>query len=256
MNNLIKTFDPSILEVDRETGMVNLTRIANHFGKLVADWSKTKSTQSFLNAYASEYPDMNIIISNKGGQAEQGTWAVRHVAIEFAQWINPAFKVFCIKKLDELFQTGKTEISPVKRMTAKEILLMALDAENRAEMAEEQTRLLTETIKKQAPIVEYHEQVMQSRDSWPITLIAAELGMSAIALNRVLQEKNIHRRVSGVWVLNAQFNDKGYTTTRTHTYTDTTGQQRTNQLTVWTERGREFLHRLLNVNLNKSLQTA
>ena len=146
--------------------------------------------------------------------------------------------------------------SPAKTLTKKDLAYMLIESENEKEMAQEQVRLLTETVQKQAPKIQYVEEVLASRDTWPITLIATELGMSAIALNRILADRGIHRKVSGVWVLNAEYSDKGYTATRTHTYTDTLGQQRTAPLTVWTEKGREFLHNLLNEKLNKSLVNA
>jgi phage antirepressor YoqD-like protein len=253
MNTLIKDFDVSILEIDTESNMVNLTRIAKHFGKNVKDWSRNKGTQEFLDAYQAFNGDRQILLSVRGFETEQGTWAVRQVAIEFAQWISPAFKVFCIQKLDELFQTGKTEIKTVSK---KELAYMLIESETAREMAEEQVRLLTETIKEQAPKVIFLEEVLATKNTWPITLIATELGMSAVALNKKLQEKGIHRKVSGVWVLNAEYSDNGFTGTRTHTYTTQTGETRTSLLTVWTEKGRAFIHSLLNEKLNKSLQPA
>lgn len=144
----------------------------------------------------------------------------------------------------------------VKLPGKRELALMVLESEAAREMAEEQVRLLTETIKEQAPKVQFVEEVLATRNTWPITLIATELGMSAIALNKKLQEKGVHRKVSGVWVLNSEYSDKEYTSTRTHTYTTQTGETRTSLLTVWTERGRAFIHQLLNEKLNKSLQTA
>jgi phage antirepressor YoqD-like protein len=247
MTNLIKTFDASILEIDQEKGMVNLTRIAKHFGKNVKDWTRNKNTQSFLSAYATEYSDGHILLSERGVGIEQGTWAVRQVAIEFAQWISPKFKVFCIKKLDELFQTGRTEI---KTFSLKESLKLAYEAVERAEMAEEQVKLLTEVVNEQAPKVEYVEKVLMASNTWVTTNIAAELQMSAIALNTLLKDKGVHRKVNGVWTLNAKYQGHDYTSTRTHSYTDKKGEQQTSHLTVWTEKGREFIHKLVNENLN------
>jgi phage antirepressor YoqD-like protein len=251
MTELIKTFDPSILEVDQETGTVNLTRIAKHFGKSVNDWTRNKTTKSFLNAYASEFPETQILVSERGNGTNQGTWAIRQVALEFAQWINPAFKVFCIKKLDELFQIGRTELT-VKRMSTKEALMLALAAEERAEFMQEQVKLLEGAIAEQAPAVQYHDEVLKSRSIYRTTNIAAELGMSAKALNQKLKEMGVQWQVNGVWTLLSKYLDKGYTKTSTHTYKDKHDEECTAMSTVWTEKGREFIHGLFKGTLKKT----
>jgi len=105
-------FDTSLLEVDKAKNKVNLTKMAEHFNKSVKEWFKNKSTKQFIDAliYADgRIPPIEII---KGGNEEQGTWGTREVALRFAQWLNPHFGVFCIKKLDELFQTGSTSLKP------------------------------------------------------------------------------------------------------------------------------------------------
>lgn len=146
MKELTKTFDASIFEIDQEKGMVNLTRIAKHFGKSVKDWTRNKNTQSFLDAYANEFSDRQILLSERGIDIEQGTWAVRQVAIEFAQWISPAFKVFCIKKLDELFQTGQTSLVPIPKMSVEEMIIAnatrLLEEKRRVDVIEDKVKVL------------------------------------------------------------------------------------------------------------------
>lgn len=50
---------------------------------------------------------------------------------------------------------------------------------------------------------------------------------------------------SGQWLLAAKYCGLNYTKTRTHSYTRQDGTQGTNNITVWTERGRWFLHQLM-----------
>lgn len=95
-----------------------------------------------------------------------------------------------------------------------------------------------------APKVQYVDTVLKSVNTYATNLIAKEMGMSAETLNKRLKEKGIQYRQSGVWVLTSRYQDKGYTKTRTHTYTRSDGSQSTAMLTVWTEQGREFLHSL------------
>lgn len=54
---------------------------------------------------------------------------------------------------------------------------------------------------------------------------------------------------SGSWMLTAPYCDKGYTKTRTSTGENNSGGTWSKTITVWTEKGRKFLHELLNVEL-------
>jgi anti-repressor protein len=75
--------------------------------------------------------------------------------------------------------------------------------------------------------------------------------MSAITFNLKLKELGIQHLVGSTWVLNQKYQDKGYTGTRTFTYTGTDGISKTSITMYWTEKGRAFLHELLNPKLQK-----
>lgn len=98
------------------------------------------------------------------------------------------------------------------------------------------------TIERQAPLVEYANNVLNSESTYTTTQIAKELGMSAQLLNRLLHAYGVQFKQSGQWQLYKQYEDKGYTKTRTHTYTKKDGRVQSLLTTVWTEAGRMFLH--------------
>lgn len=129
-----------------------------------------------------------------------------------------------------------------KRVEAAEQRVKALEADNAAK--EETIELQQKELAQAAPKVQYVDTVLQSVNTYATNLIAKEMGMSAETLNKRLKEKGIQYRQSGVWVLTSKYQDKGYTKTRTHTYTRSDGSQSTAMLTVWTEQGRAFLHSL------------
>jgi hypothetical protein len=109
--NQNQDFDISIFEI--QDGKINLTKMARHFGKEVKEWSKLPTAKNFLKALEKSEGGKSPITTFKGNNGkEQGTFGIREVALKLAQWISPEFEVFCIKKLDELFQTGKTELKP------------------------------------------------------------------------------------------------------------------------------------------------
>lgn len=123
-------------------------------------------------------------------------------------------------------------------------------------MAEEEKKRLQVTAELQAkelqqaaPKVEYFNDVLQSESLIPTTIIAKELGMSAETLNEKLKRLGVQYKLNGTWVLYHKHQNSGFTGTKTHTYKDSTGKERTSVHTYWTERGREFIHRVIKNQL-------
>ena len=104
-------------------------------------------------------------------------------------------------------------------------------------------------LKLQAPKVQYYDKVLQSQSTYTTTQIAKELGMTAGMLNKRLRWAGIQFRQSGQWLLKAPYQNQGYTATRTHVWESRTGETGTAMLTVWTEKGRLFIHYLFEAYL-------
>jgi anti-repressor protein len=161
---------------------------------------------------------------------------------KFKRWVTH-------EVLPTLRKTGSYSVSQPDDDTmimakALQIASRTIEAKNaELEVKEIQIDLMKDELKKQAPIKKYYEEVLQSESTYATTSIASELGMSAWKLNQVLKDKRIQRRVDGHWVLLGQYTGLGLTKTRTHYYTDSQGRQQTSMLTVWTEKGRLFIHK-------------
>jgi phage antirepressor YoqD-like protein len=82
-----------------------------------------------------------------------------------------------------------------------------------------------------------------------MTQVAKELGMSAVALEKKLRSANVMFKQSRQWMLYAKYQGKGYTKSRTYPYAYSDGTTATNTITVWTERGRAFVHHLVETNI-------
>jgi hypothetical protein len=123
----VTELDMSIFEVDSTNGMVNLTKIAKACERNAGDWLRLESVKEVISIWAEEKSDMQKVhIAIKGGDSQadtQGTWVCRELALDYAQYISPRFKVWCTKALDELFQTGKVELKP---MTHEEMMLQVM----------------------------------------------------------------------------------------------------------------------------------
>ena len=103
-----------------------------------------------------------------------------------------------------------------------------------------------EQIAKLKPKAEYADSVLDSINCITTTQLAKELGMSAQELNRRLCEMRIQYWQSGQYMLYAEFARQGFAKSRTHKRILKHGMVLTEMYLVWTERGREFIHRLLN----------
>lgn len=104
----------------------------------------------------------------------------------------------------------------------------------------------SEQLKEQAPKVEYTDSVLNASTTYTSTQMAKELDLrTAEQLHALLKSWGVMIRQSGQWMLSAKYCGQSYTKTRTHPYTKQDGTQGTNSITVWTERGRWFLHNLM-----------
>lgn len=106
----------------------------------------------------------------------------------------------------------------------------------------ERQRLETQ-VQELQPKATYCDTVLQSKSTVPITVIAKDYGMSAIALNMIFCELGVHFKLRDTWVLKQRYADKGYTRTRTLTV----GDRKTTIITGWTQKGRLFIYNLLKV---------
>lgn len=234
---------------EKEGIMVNATDMAKPFGKRVQHYLSTEQSRLFLEALSQSrnigFEKLVAVI--KGGNAP-GTWMHEDVALEFARWLNPRFAIWCNDRIKELMKHGFTATTAALEQMMNNpdfIIGMAskLKEERRQkELAQNQLYFANNTIKESAPKVKYHDEVLQSANTYTATQIAKELGMSGQALNRLLLQKSIQFKQSGQWMLYSKFQILGYTKTRTYSFVCSDGMISSKSETVWTEKGREFLH--------------
>ena len=92
------------------------------------------------------------------------------------------------------------------------------------------------------PKASYYDVVLNCRDLISTSAIAKDYGKSAIWLNRYLHEKGVQFKSGDLWLLYQKYAEKGYTSTRTHSYPGTDGETHTKVHTYWTQKGRLFLY--------------
>jgi phage antirepressor YoqD-like protein len=231
-----------------ENVMVNATQMAKPFDKSPKDFLKTDQTKRFILALSEVKKilssDLVRVVYGDNG----GTWMHEDVALEFARWLSPAFAIWCNDRIKELLTTGVTTVSNDDEAIAYAIQVLNKrleQAKMEKAMLEQQNNYLTNEIRQSAPKVAYVDNVLQSVNTYTSTQMAKELAMrEAEQLHKALKEKGIMFKQSGQWMLTAKYSERGYTKPRTTTYTRSDGSQGTNTITVWTELGRAFLHKV------------
>ena len=112
----------------------------------------------------------------------------------------------------------------------------------------ETINLLTNEVTQSAPKIKCFNEYISSEGTYTTTQIAKEYGWGAETLNKKLKEMGIQYKQNGQWLLTAKYDGKGYTKSIPRTYTRLDGSTGTQMQTVWTSKGREFIHSLFATN--------
>ncbi|MFC2736464.1 MAG: phage antirepressor [Leptotrichia wadei] len=126
-----------------------------------------------------------------------------------------------------------------------EVLINYGKVKRELEQLEEENQIQKQLIAEYKPIKEYVDTILSSEDTMTITQIAADYGLSAYELNKTLNEQRIIRKVGGQWILYAEHMNKGYTKSETITVKRKNGTEKVVPNTKWTQKGRLFVHNLL-----------
>ena len=119
------------------------------------------------------------------------------------------------------------------RELAKLLTTLADEQDKRRKLEEENAFLSVKA--------NYYDRILNSKNAVPVTQIAKDYGMSAIAFNRMLHDYGIQYPIRGSWVLYAEYANLGYTQSKTYTI----DEDKAVMHTCWTQKGRIFLYNFL-----------
>lgn len=114
-------------------------------------------------------------------------------------------------------------------------------------LKEERTlRLVAEQrVAEYEPKISYLDSILESTDTVTITQIAADYGLSAVAMNKRLNELKIQHKVGGQWILYTRHQREGYTKSHTTRVPKADGKEKVVMNTKWTQKGRLFIYESL-----------
>ena len=203
-----------------EDAMTQHVEIEDSVKHRVLDRNGKKRITTFIN----ESGLYSLILSSKLESAKR-----------FKRWVTGEV-LPAIRKQDGYIVAKEGE-------SEKEVMARAL------EIVKNTLQQRNEEIAKLKPKADYVDEVLDSITCVTTTQLAKELGMTAQELNRRLCEMRIQYWQSGQYMLYADFARQGLARSRTRKHTLKHGMVLTEMYLVWTERGRDFIHRLFNKNL-------
>lgn len=95
------------------------------------------------------------------------------------------------------------------------------------------------------PVKEYVDTILSSTDTVTVTQIAADYGLSAKALNKILFEEGLIHNVNKQWILYKKHMNRGYTKSETIDVKRADGSVKVVMNTKWTQKGRLKIHEIL-----------
>ena len=109
----------------------------------------------------------------------------------------------------------------------------------------EHSLLLQQQVGELKPKADYVDEILKSTGTLATTQIAADYGISAQKLNKLLHEARLQRKVNKQWVLYSEHMGKSYTESDTIPIVRSDGREDTVLQTRWTQKGRLKIHEIM-----------
>jgi anti-repressor protein len=246
----------SLIKIQKSTGgkdIVSARELYESLGFEISNWAKWYRKNIENNDFAIENVDYSSFVIEKN--ADNQTFNPKPTK-DFAITIDFAKRLAMLARTERGEQIRRyfiecerclnTQSTKALPSNYKEALKALIQAEEEKEslivINEKQKRKI---LNQELDLI-YQSRVLQagSNDLISSTVIAKELGTTAILLNRFLHEIGLIYKVNDVWVPYAQFQNYGLTNTKTYVTTDDYGNEKVHIHTYWSQLGRKFIHRV------------
>lgn len=149
--------------------------------------------------------------------------------------------------LPSIQKTGAyaVEQTPKLPQNYKEALVALLEQVEQNEKLYTENLMLEQRVAEYEPKASYVDEILQSKSTVTITQIAKDYGLSGQQLNQILHEEGVQYKINDQWLLYAKHHNEGYTKSETIHYFDRSGERQVKMITKWTQKGRLFIHRIL-----------
>lgn len=204
--------------------MVNATQMARPFDKRPNVWLKTVEAVRLRQALVDDGVSRNLesqVFATRGPYG--ATWLEVHLWVHFAQWLSPAFASWCSKKIVPLMQGCYVSPADDTAVNSQEpqspghedwdfaqesFLPVPENYETALVVIENQKKTILkqrEFIHQNKQKIDHYEETIETRKWFSTTMIANELGISAIKLNWFLMDEGIQKKIDGRWTVSREF---------------------------------------------------
>lgn len=130
--------------------------------------------------------------------------------------------------------------------TPEQVFARALKmADQKINQLKTTTLMLEQKVAEYEPKAQYVDNILKSQGVLAAAQIAADYGLSAYRLNKILHEEHIQYKVGDQWILYREHMNLGYTKSETIHFERSDGRPGTKMLTKWTQKGRLLIHNIL-----------
>lgn len=164
-------------------------------------------------------------------------------AKRFKRWVTsevlPSIRKHGLYATDELLDNPDFAIAAFTALKAER---------ERVKSLEGTVAVQNQQIAELRPKASYYDVVLNCKDLVPISTIAKDYGWSAKHMNSYLHDHGIQYKQGDIWLLYQKYAERGYTSTKTHTYPGNDGAVHSKVHTYWTQQGRLFLYDTLKAD--------
>ena len=161
----------------------------------------------------------------------------------FKRWVTsevlPSIRKHGLYATDELLDNPDIAIAAFTALKAEREKVKSLEST---------VAVQNQQISELRPKASYYDVVLNCKDLVPISTIAKDYGWSAKHMNAYLHDHSIQFKHGAIWLLYQKYAERGYTSTKTHTYPGNDGAVHSKVHTYWTQQGRLFLYDTLKAD--------
>lgn len=218
---------------DAETAAIKIGISLNKKGVEYARWERVRkylnSPQVEKGDFITEQQLYKLAIKANSAQAEK-----------FQDWVTsevlPAIRKHGTYMTDQTIEDVLTNPDTIIRL--------ATDLKNERK----EKLILAQQVTELKPKADYTDLILSNKTLVTITFIAKDYGMSGLAMNKLLHDLGVQYSQSGVWLLYAKHQTKGWTQSETTEVVKKDGSKKLVMNTKWTQKGRLGLYELLKDN--------
>lgn len=249
------------MEIAEITGKLH-KNVMQAIKKMQAAWEKICGLKFKLTS--------RTVIMPNGGEREESCYTLnREECLFVATKFNDEARAKLVLRWKQLEEERLQALQPQQRadnlpadpnqLTRKQLLLMALEAEEEKEQLQQKVEdlemdnyaLATVNVEKDEKIHQLEEQtaylsvIMADTTAVTVSQIAQDYGMGAKSFNKLLNGIGIQRKVGDQWILYSAYLGKGYVQTRMVPIHHADKPDTFKPMTVWTQLGRRFIYEKL-----------